>query len=148
MAIGADDAIHKFGTQDTVTTTGASTASGSFTSAGTWANDDDAPMATAVGVFTFSVAPAANSAINLFAKLDDIQSTNDQDAPDANYPHTFLGTFPLNDVTTAQYIAIEIPLPNTKTSQVYDFYIENQGGQTISANWSLYVTPKTIGPHA
>lgn len=149
MAIGTNSAIHFFGTQDTVTSTGASTADGVFTSAGTWTNDDDAPMAAVTGVFTFATAPDANSVINLYARMDNIDgSTGDQDAPDANYQHTFLGSFPLNDVTSAQNIAIQAALPNNYTSQVYNFYIENKGGQTISVNWSLLVTPMTIGPHA
>lgn len=77
-----------------------------------------------------------------------IQSTNDQNEPEADFLHKFLGSFPVENVTSAQYVAIDVRLPNTKTSQEYDFYIENQTGQTISAGWDLYVTPKTIGPHA
>ena len=60
----------------------------------------------------------------------------------------YLGAFPVKNVTTAQYIPLDVVLPNTKTSQGYDFYIRNNGGQTISAGWDLYVTPKTYGPHA
>lgn len=148
MAIGTDAAIHFFGAQDTVTSTGASTADAAFTSAGTWTNVDDAPMAAAVAMFDWSVAPDANSVVNLYARMDNIDGANDQDAPDANYQHTYLGSFPVNDVITNQYIAIDIALPNTATSQVYNFYIENKTGQTIQVNWSLKITPKTIGPHA
>lgn len=148
MAIGTNDAINKFGTQDTVTSTGASTANGAFTSAGTWTNDDDAPMASAVATFTFSVAPTAGTSVALYTRLTDIDGTTDQDAPDANFQHTYLGSFPVNDVTSAQTIAIDVALPNTVTSQIHDFYIENNAGQTISANWTIKVTPKTIGPAA
>jgi len=77
-----------------------------------------------------------------------VQSTNDQDVPDANFGHVFVGSFPLNDVTTGQYISIDIALPNTVTSQQYEFYVENQSGQSLPAGWDIYVTPKTIGPHA
>ncbi|MCK4501121.1 hypothetical protein KAU11_11540 [Candidatus Babeliales bacterium] len=149
MAIDTDDAIDKFGTQDAVTTTGASTADDAFTSAGSWTNDDDAPSASAVGTFTFATAATAGTVVNLYARLMNIQSTNDQEVPDANYQNTYMGSFPVNDGSTSpQYIAIDIYLPNTMTSQVYDFYIENKAGQTISANWSLHITPKSIGPHA
>lgn len=148
MAISTNSAIHFFGTQDAVTTTGSSTTDGSFTSAGSWTNDDDAPMASATGVFTFATAPDTNSTVDLYARLDNVQSTNDNEAPDADHLATFMGSFQLNNVTTAQYITIDIALPNAYTSQVYNFYIHNNGGQTISANWSLYITPKTIGPHA
>lgn len=151
MEIGADSLVEFFGTQDTVTSGSSSVTDGSFSVAGditTWTNDDDAPMASVVFEGTYSVSPTASSSVNLYARLMNIQSTNDQNAPDANFQHVYLGSFPLNDVTTAQYTAIDVRLPNTKTSQEYEFYIENNGGQTLSAGWDLYVTPKTYGPHA
>lgn len=151
MAIGTDAVIEFFGTQGTVTSSSSAVTDGSFSVAGditTWTNNDDAPIAAVVFEGTYSVAPDANSSVNLYARLMNVQSTNDQEAPDANYQHTYLGSFPLNDVTTAQYTSIVVTLPNGKTSQEYDFYIENNGGQTLSAGWDLYVTPKTYGPHA
>jgi len=151
MAIGAGTAIEFFGTQDTVTSSSSAVVNGAFSVAAdapTWTNDDDAPVAAVILSATFSVAPTANSIVNLFARMMNVQSTNDQDVPDANFTHTYLGSFPLNNVTSTQFIAIDVTLPNTKTSQEYDFYIQNSGGQTISAGWGLYVTPKTIGPHA
>ena len=149
MAIGTDSAVEFFGTQDKITGSGGTVVDGAFGAAATtWTNDDDAPMASIVLEVTYSSAPDANSSVNLYARPLDIQSTNDGGVPDANFGHVYLGSFPLNDVTSAQYIAIDIRLPNTKTSQEYNFYIENNGGQTISPTWDLYVTPKTIGPHA
>ena len=148
MAIGTNDLIDKFGTQDTVTTTGGSTADGAFTNAGTWTNDDDAPMAAITFRPTFSVAPDTGSYVGLYAQLEDVQSTNDDEVPSASFLHTFLGDFPVDDVTSAQTITIRVALPNAKTSQVYDFYIENRAGQTISVNWELYVTPIAQGPAA
>lgn len=151
MAIGTDAAIEFFGTQDTVTGSTSSVADAAFSVAGdisAWTNDDDAPAASVILSCAFATAPDAYSTVSLYGRLINIQSTNDQDTPDANYQHTFLGVFPLNNVTTTQYIAVDVALPNTKTSQEYEFYIENNGGQTMSAGWNLYVTPKTIGPHA
>ena len=151
MAISTGAAIEFFGTQDTLGTTSAAVADNAFSIAGdlsTWVNDDDAPQASVILLANFSVAPTANSSINLYLRLLDIQSTNDQDVPDANFQHTYVGSFPLNDVTTAQYIAIDISLPNTVTSQNYEFYVENQSGQSLPAGWDIYVTPKTLGPHA
>ena len=75
-------------------------------------------------------------------------TTKDADAPNADIQREFLGAFVLDNVTTEQVIAVQVALPNNKSSQEYEFYIENQGGQTISAGWSLQITPKTIGPHA
>lgn len=151
MAIGTDSLVEFFGTQDTVTSSSSAVTDGSFSVSGditTWTNDDDAPMASIVLEATYSSAPTANTSVSLYARLMNIQSTNDQNTPDANFPHVFLGAFPLNDVTTAQYIPLDVTLPNTKTSQEYEFYIQNNAGQTLSAGWDLYVTPKTYGPHA
>ena len=151
MAIGTNDGIDKFGTQDATGTTSASVADAAFSIASdlsTWTNDDDAWRATIILEATYSVAPTASSGVTLYARLLNIVSTNDADVPDANFLQTYLGRFPLNDVTTAQYIAIDAYLPNTKTSQEYEFYIKNDGGQTISAGWDIHVTPKTHGPHA
>lgn len=149
MAISTDAAIEFYGTQDTVTSSTAAVTDGSFSAQeDTWTNDDDAPIASMVFSGTYSSAPDANSSVDLYARLLNIDSTNDQDTPDANYGHVYLGSFPLNDVTSAQYVAIDIRLPNTVTSQQYEFYIQNNGGQTLSAGWNLKITPKTYGPHA
>lgn len=155
MAISTGSAIEFYGTQDTVTAGGgtSSVASAAFSVSGDvvsggWTNDDDAPMASVVLTCAYSVAPTANSSVNLYARLMNIDSTNDQITPDANFGHVYLGSFPLDDTTSTQYIAIDVRLPNTYTSQVYEFYIQNNGGQTMSAAWTLKVTPKTIGPHA
>jgi len=150
MAIGTDSSIEFFGTQDTVTSSSSAVTDGSFSVSGditTWTNDDDAAGAAVVFEGTYSTAPDANSTVTLYARLLNVQSTNDQDAPDSNFNHYPLGVFPLNDVTSAQYVVIKVPLPNTKTSQEYEFYIQNNGGQTLSAGWDLYVTPVSIGPH-
>jgi hypothetical protein len=151
MAISTDAAIEFFGTQGPLGTSSAAVADGAFSVAGdlsTWTNDDDAVMASVVLLVNYSVAPDANSSINLYLRPRNIQSTNHQDVPDANFQHTYVGSFPVNDVTTAQYIAIEISLSNTKTSQEYEFYVENQTGQSMPAGWDIYVTAKAIGPHA
>lgn len=150
MAIGTDSAIEFYGTQDTVTSSSSAVTDGSFSVSGditTWTNDDDAPGAAVVFEGTYSSAPTAETTVDLYARPMNVQSTNDQDAPDANFLHYYLGSFPLNDVTTAQYCVIRVALPNTKTSQEYDFYIQNNAGQTLSAGWDLYVTPYTVGPH-
>lgn len=150
MAISKDAVIEFFGTQDTLGTSSSLVADGGFSVAGdlsTWTNDDDAPNASVVLLANYSVAPDANSAINLYLRPLDVQSTNDQEVPDANFQHTYAGSFPVNNVTTAQYINIQIALPNNASSQQYEFYIENQTGQTLPAGWDIYVTPKTIGPH-
>lgn len=149
MTITTNAAIEFFGTQDTITGSGATVVNGAFGAAATtWTNDDDAAMASVILSASFTTAPTANTSVSLYLRPLNIQSTNGGDVPDANFGHVYVGSFPLNDVTTQQYIAIDIRLPNTQTSQQYDFYIENNGGQTIDSDWALYITPKTIGPHA
>ena len=151
MAISADALVEFFGTQDTLGTSSAAVADAAFSIAGdlsTWTNDDDAPRASVTLLANYSVAPDANSVINLYVRPLNIQSTNDQEIPDANFTHTYVGSFPVNDVTTAQYVAIDISLPNAYASQQYEFYVENSTGQSLPAGWDLYVTPKTYGPHA
>ena len=151
MAIAADSAIHFFGTQDTLGTSSATVADAAFSIASdlsTWTNDDDAPMASVTALLDWAVAPDANSSVNLYLRPLNTISTNDGDVPDANFQHMYVGSFPVNDVTTNQYITIDITLPNYKTSSEFEFYIENSTGQTIQASWDIYVTPKTIGPHA
>lgn len=150
MAITTGAMIEYFGTEDTVSGTTSAVANGAFSVAGdvnAWTNDDDAVYATAKLLCTFSSTPTANTSVSLFARLMDISGTSDQQAPDANNRHVFLGVFPLNDVTSAQIIPIEIPLPNSETSQVYEFYLYNQSGQSLPSGWSLLITPKAIGPH-
>ncbi len=151
MAIGTNDFIDKYGTQDTLGTSSSAVADTGFSVAAdlsTWTNDDDAPFASVVLLANFSVAPDADSIVELYLRPLNIQGTNDSDVPDANMRHVSVGSFPLNDVTTAQYITIDIVLPNTVTSQQYEFYVRNQSGQSLPAGWDIYVTPKTIGPSA
>ena len=151
MAIATGAAIEFFGTQDTLGTSSAAVANAAFSVAGdlsTWTNDDDAPMASVTLLANFSVAPTANTSVNLYLRLLNVQSTNDGTVPDANFQHTYVGSFPLNDSTVAQYITIDIGLPNSVTSQQYEFYVENSSGQSLPAGWDIYVTPKAIGPHA
>tara|TARA_R110000851_G_scaffold174117_1_gene320384 strand:- start:31 stop:486 length:456 start_codon:yes stop_codon:yes gene_type:complete len=151
MAISTGSAIEFFGTQDTLGTSSAAVADAAFSVAGdlsTWTNDDDVVSASVTLLANFSVAPTANTSVNLYLRLLDVQSTNDGTVPDANFQHTYVGSFPLNDSTVAQYITIDICLPNSVTSQQYEFYVENQSGQSLPAGWDIYVTPKAIGPHA
>ena len=153
MAITVNDAIDKFGTQEEVTVLGSpvppAVSNGAFSTAASvnqWTNTDDAPGAVFVGKFNYSSAPTANGTVELYARLLNIQSTNDMTAPDSNFQQVFLGSFPLNDATGNQYSVLEADLLNTKSNQVYEFYLYNNAGQTLSSSWQLWVTPKTVGP--
>ena len=157
MAIGTDAAIEFFGTQDTLGGTAtAAVANNAFSTINAttglvaWTNDDDAIMAKVVLDANFSVAPDANSLVNLYARPLNVQSTNDPIIPDATNPHVFMGSFPLKDGTNAQFIPLLISLlaTNFQTSQVYEFYTENKSGQSMPAGWDVYILPTAIGPHA
>lgn len=151
MTIGTDAAIEFFGTQDLVSNSTSAVTGASFSVAAdqsAWTNDDDAVTASVVFSGTFGTPPGASSEVALFARLMDIDGTNDQQEPSVNFPYAFVGAFLLDTVNTAQFIVIDITLPNTKTSQIYNFYIQNNADQTLSAGWTAKITPKAIGPHA
>ena len=150
MAITSN--VHQFGTQDTVSAGGGTSA----VAAGSksvqadvipWTNDDDAPEASFVlGGATYATAPSAYATVSLFARLLNVDSTNDSEQPDANYDGIWLGDFKLNDVTTAQYPTVDAKLPNAGASQEYEFYIRNNDAtQSMSAGWTLKVTPRSRG---
>jgi len=156
MAIGTDSTIHFFGTQDSVDDGSTSAISNTAFSVAAditdWTNDDDAPLATFVLKFQYPSGTIVADGIHLFAKLNNIDSTNDEDVPSASYPHHYLGTFVTDgglSATVDQYIGLgPVALPNQYTSQSYSFYIQNDTNVTVSASWTLKITPMTLGPHA
>ena len=155
MAISTDAEIDFFGTQDEVTVASPSAVTdGSFSVAGDvndWTNDDDARYAAFVLQCQWATAPTDGTVINLYARKMNVQSTNDSPAPSANNLDQFVASFMVDgDVGTATdafHSSTQVKLPNHYTSQVYEFYIENRSGQTISSGWSLFVTPIAPGPH-
>lgn len=157
MAIGTNDAIWKFGTQDQIDSTAGTVADGAFSVAAdvdsTWTNDDDAPYGSAALKCQFDTTMPTVGSIGLYARLLNVQSTNDLNAVDANFEHEFVGSFPIdfgvaNDVDFWTAIPL-FEMPQAGASQAIEWYIKNEGtGQTIGASWALYVTPKSFGPAA
>lgn len=153
MAIGTDDTIFKFGTQDEISFS-STIADGAFLGgAANWTNDDDAPLAAATLEFAMSVAASSNTVINLYTRLHDQENGNalsDAEAPSATHRHFFLGAFPVDSAagTGTQFVTIEVALPAIETSTVHQFYLENRTGQTVATGAVLHVTPKTYGPSA
>ena len=157
MAIGSNDGIEKFGTQDTVTagggtsavSDGAWSASGDVVSGG-WTNDDDADKAVAVLTFQYSTGTIQDT-IDLYGRRLNIDGTADEPQPDSGYPGKALGSFRIDTnqaaSTSTSYIA-DIVIPNAYTSQVWEFYLYNDSNVAMSAGWTLKITPKTYGPHA
>lgn len=149
MAITTNDAIVKYGTTKTLEANGASTANNVVTQAddasyGISADGNMAPDAEFVFSGTFSVAPTENTTVDLYARELNIDGTADAEVPEASsHKPRYIGSFVLNNVTSAQYVkvlAYDVP---TEAS----YYIHNNAtGQTLGAGWTLKVTPRTVGP--
>lgn len=155
MAIGTDSLIDFFGTQDQIDDgTTSSIADNAFSApdTSTWTNDDDAPFAVFVLECQWGTQPTDGSVINIYGRKLNVQSTSDSPVPDAANLDQYVGSFTVDGtvaINTAAFLVTNwLVLPNHATSQQYDFYLENQSGQTISANWNLWITPVTKGPHA
>ncbi len=156
MAIGTNAAIRFFGTQDNLASSSAlvAAAANSFSIASdllTWTNDDDAPEASITLEVTMDTAAADNSGVNMYFRALNVDgSTGDDAVPTAVYRHTHIAFFPVAPVPalTIQRTTKVVPLPNYKTSSVWEVYIENQTGEIIEAGWTVFVTPITTGPHA
>ena len=159
MAIGTDDAIWKFGTQDVVDDTSTSSVANNVFSVladviTNWTNDDNALFGSAALELQFATMPTVGN-IGLYARLMNITPGNlDENIPlTAGYAPNYVGTFPIdfnvanatNFVTTIQ----TFDMPGMELDQAIEWYIKNQEtAQTISANWNLWITPKTPGPAA
>lgn len=104
------------------------------------------PDAEFVMGFTFAVAPVENSVIALYARPLDIDGTNDSGVPEsgaATFKGEYIGRFIVNNVITAQFArCVGRNLP-----ALANYYAHNSAtGQSISAGWTMKITPLTLGP--
>lgn len=148
MAIEINDLIVKVGTRKVLESSGASLTDGAFGLANdagyNRATDGlDAPDAVLDFSGAFSVAPT-NGAIYVHCRPLNVVGANPSDIPDANFSPWRTYILRLNDVTTTQYL--QIPMPGIPAE--FDAYIEIDAGQTLSAGWTLAITPATEGPKA
>jgi hypothetical protein len=137
------------GTTKTLASSGASTANNVITQASdasyTISSDGgNYPDAEFVAGLTFGTAPTENTTVDVYARELSIDSTNSAQVPESSaHRPRYIGSFVVNNISTVQYqkfIAYNVP-------NVADYYIYNNGtGQTLSAGWTLKVTPRTIGP--
>lgn len=158
MAIGTNAAIDFFGTQDAVSAGGGTSAvvDAAFSASGdaaAWTNDDDAELAAFVLKFQYPSGTIVADGIHLFARLMNIDSTNDEPQPDTGFEEHHLGSFPTDtglSATVDNYVSLgfDVGLPNMRTEQIYEFYIKNDSGVTMTAGWTLKITPKAKGPAA
>ena len=82
-----------------------------------------------------------NKTIDLYARDLNIDGTNDAIAPTATYLHRYIGAFKISAVAanTDQYIK----LTANNVPKEAEYYLLNSSGQTISAGWTLKVTPRS-----
>jgi hypothetical protein len=107
------------------------------------ANHYDYPYADFVLYAAFGSAVGAGKCVYLYRQDLNIVSTNDAPDVSANYEQVLVGIFPIpTGATTAAYY----PCNNVPLSKECKFWIKNGTGQTLSAGWALYCTPKTFMP--
>lgn len=90
--------------------------------------------------FTFGTAPTENAVLAIYARPLDIDGTSDAEVPETTRPTFFVGSIPVNNVTTAQFgFLMERKVPPKAA-----YYVHNLAtGQTVSAGWTLKVTPRS-----
>jgi len=103
---------------------------------------DGYPYAEVQFTGDFSVAPVADTLINVWF-LRTIDNTNYEDGSATVIPRrTPDVTFPMRAVTTAQRVIKTATMPPGR----FKILVQNGTGQTLSANWTLYFKPFTTGP--
>jgi|SRR5687768_2795245 len=146
----ANEAIYTWGTQKTLEASGASVSNATiaqandstYSVASDGSNYPDAEFVLKVQFGT--VTSIENTAISLFARPLNIDGTNDAPAPTATYMETHVGDFVVygSAAATDQYLWLEaFGVPKEA-----EYYIKNSTGQTITAGWTLKVTPRTYKP--
>ena len=144
----ANEAIYAYGTTKTLEASGASAANNTVVAANDAGYDlvtDGAgfPDAEFVAALTFATAPTINTVVALYAQELSIDGANNAVAPTTTFTRKFIGSFVLNSQTGAQYIKIAAyDVPKNANYWLHN----NATGQTLSAGWTLKVTPRTIKP--
>lgn len=137
-----------FGTTKTLEANGASIANNAVGQADDANYDLSAdggnyPDGLFVASFTFATAPTEGTVLSLYARPLDVDGTGDTEAPEATRPTQYIGRFVVNNVTTTQYAQCT----GRDLPRLASYYLHNAGtGQSVSAGWTLKVTPQTYGP--
>lgn len=157
MTIAANDTIYKGDSQaqvdDGSTSTIVNNAYSVLADISAWTNTLDLPFADFVLKCQFDTTMPTVGIIDLYGRPMNLQSTNDPNEPDDNFPFKSLGAFPIdfgvaNDVDFYTFLE-DVKLPYFQTAQIWEFYLKNNGsGQTIGASWGLWITAHTFGPKA
>lgn len=139
----ANEALMAFGTQVTAISGTATRAAGAFSTSGeaTAQTSQTYPLFDASLSCSYTTAPTEGDLVHLYRRDIDIDGTNDATIPEAGYEHHYLGSFPVKDVTSQQYISLK----DCPASEDYELYIENDADQTMDSDYVLKITPKTFG---
>jgi hypothetical protein len=143
MAIEIDDPIFKYHSPQTLESAGGSLTTGSLGAATNGlavAQHLDAPEADWALEIDLASAPANGKSVHLYGQARNVIGANSAPAPDVNYPHTDIGTFPVKAASGLQ----RIPLFDAPLLADALYHIHNDTGVTINS-WKLYATPKVLG---
>lgn len=145
-----NEVIYVWGTQKTLEANGGSCSNAAIVQAndasyGVVADGASYPDAVFAWRGQFAtVTSIENKTIDLYCRPLNFDSTNDAPAPTATYLNKYIGSFVLqaSSANTDQYLrlaAYDVP-------EEGDYYIVNSSGQTLSAGWTLKVTPRSYKP--
>lgn len=148
MPISTNDAVVKYGTEKTLEASGASIANNAIVLADDASYDIEvdgggAPDGEFVLTAAYGTAPTVNTTLDLIARELNISGANHAPASTATYRQRFIASFVVFNQTATQYLkAYGWNLPKLANYYIYN----NATGQTVSAGWTLKVTPRALGP--
>ena len=151
----ANEAVIKYGTPKTLANANGGATSNNQLSAAcptTYSQTDTADYPDALFVLVtagFGGVPTSGATVDVWIRPLDIDGTTDQPAPPtgastAVYKGRYACSFTLHASSSSgdAYSAVAYDIP--RAGEVYLF--NNATGQSLSANWTLKLTPRTIGP--
>jgi hypothetical protein len=147
----ANEALFKYGSEVTLSSSGAQINNAAFGSASNSlasASHSNYPLGDfalkSIGAGT-SLASSGSFTVNLYRHPLNIQSTGDEDAPSSLLKAHYLGSFVFPN-SMASTATVYCHLDNVPLINEQGFYLESALGTSLTAGWSLYCTPKTFIP--
>lgn len=150
----ANETVYKYGTTKTLTTTGGATSNNQMSAAAgtTYSQTDTLDYPDAVFVLVtagFGAAPTAGTTIDLYVRPLDIDGTTDAPAPATGastdaYKAQYIGSFVLKASSASgdAYRCVGYDIPRAGEAYLFN----NGTGQSLTVNWTLKMTPRTVGP--
>jgi hypothetical protein len=151
----ANEAVFKYGTQKVLANgTGAATSNNQLSTAAsiTYSQSDTLDYPDAIFTLVtagFGGAPTSGTTVDVYLRPIDIDGSSDQPAPPtgastAAYKGKYATSFVLHASSSSGdvYEAIAYDIPRSAEAYLFN----NGTGQTLSANWTLKIRPRTLGP--